>query len=658
MEFRSITLSLLIIFVHFLSVSNSKSIVKSLPGFHGDLPFTFETGYVGVGNNDEIQFFYYFVESQRDPLHDPVLLYLTGGPGTSGLFPLLYQIGPLSISDESSKGNEANVIFLDLPAGVGFSYATTYEASSSSDSLVSLHSYQFLMKVYKGNERGNKPQVNIKGYSIVSPLTDRFIDFNSRLEFQHRLALISDEIYESTKQTCRGNYVYIDPSNALCSHDLERVDECTSGINYSNVLEPMCDDVNPAPACPAATKIVLDSWANDKDVQKALHVRQGTIEIWEKTNETIHYTLGKNDTASYSYDIFSTIDHHKQLTTRNCQVLIISGDHDMTFPYVGTEQWIASLNVPVESPWKPWFVGSQVSGYKIKYAKKGYSLTYATIKGAGHAVALNRPTEALAIVDGGQDKDVAEQNDDDDVSDIFPREESYHSNFSSDDEVLNDEGETYLKTNKSPIMKVNSKFVNVVQFRRALNHDAIKNESEYLIEKSEPTRFMTRCANLQCKWEIHAYSIEDGITFKLSKWIMKHYNVDLPYQKVFRGKEQAYTNIHGERLWNSIQNGPYVGPMIPGPDGAVNINGTVKQILEPLSKMTEVDACKNAKDIWERIKMLMFSSDGTSHVRHSRLMDEFEKFVAKEGESLEYVYERLTTLVNIMDHNNVCPISV
>ncbi|GKD57911.1 hypothetical protein Tco_1291298, partial [Tanacetum coccineum] len=41
-----------------------------------------------------------------------------------------------------------------------------------------------------------------------------------------------------------------------------------------------------------------------------------------------------------------------------------------------------------------------------------------------------------------------------------------------------------------------------------------------------------------------------------------------------------------------------------------------------------------------------------------RLMDEFEKFVAKEGESLESVYERLTTLVNIMDCNNVRPILV
>nr|GEY77249.1 hypothetical protein [Tanacetum cinerariifolium] len=62
--------------------------------------------------------------------------------------------------------------------------------------------------------------------------------------------------------------------------------------------------------------------------------------------------------------------------------------------------------------------------------------------------------------------------------------------------------------------------------------------------------------------------------------------------------------------------------------------------------------------MWERIKRLMYGSDVTNHVRHSRLMDEFDKFAAKEGESLESVYERLTTLVNIMDRNNVRPIPV
>nr|GEV75614.1 hypothetical protein [Tanacetum cinerariifolium] len=140
-----------------------------------------------------------------------------------------------------------------------------------------------------------------------------------------------------------------------------------------------------------------------------------------------------------------------------------------------------------------------------------------------------------------------------------------------------------------------------------------------------------------------------------------------------------------ERMWNSIQNGPYVRPTILDPNGVVNINDTVKQILESLSKMTEgnkkkyitdvkvmnyllqvipndiynsVDACKNAKEMWERIKRLMFGFEVTSHVRHTLLMHEFDKFAAKEGESLESVYEILTTLVNIMDHNIVRPISV
>nr|GEZ73873.1 hypothetical protein [Tanacetum cinerariifolium]GEZ73909.1 hypothetical protein [Tanacetum cinerariifolium] len=39
-------------------------------------------------------------------------------------------------------------------------------------------------------------------------------------------------------------------------------------------------------------------------------------------------------------------------------------------------------------------------------------------------------------------------------------------------------------------------------------------------------------------------------------------------------------------------------------------------------------------------------------------MDEFDKFAAKEGESLDSVHERLTTLVNFMDRNNVRPIPV
>lgn len=162
-----------------------------------------------------------------------------------------------------------------------------------------------------------------KGCLIVSPVAHKFIDFNSRFEYAHRLALISDVIYESTKETCRGNYIYNDPSNNRCSDNLQQVDECTNGINLSNILEPLCDAENPEPTCREAGNVLIDVWANDKDVQKALHVREGTIETWEMTNETIHFYLYKNDTICYSYDIFSSIIYYKQLTTKSCRVLIL-----------------------------------------------------------------------------------------------------------------------------------------------------------------------------------------------------------------------------------------------------------------------------------------------------------------------------------------------
>ncbi|GJZ11492.1 retrovirus-related pol polyprotein from transposon TNT 1-94 [Tanacetum coccineum] len=54
----------------------------------------------------------------------------------------------------------------------------------------------------------------------------------------------------------------------------------------------------------------------------------------------------------------------------------------------------------------------------------------------------------------------------------------------------------------------------------------------------------------------------------------------------------------------------------------------------------------------------MYGSKIANDVKHSRFMDEFDKFMAKEGESLESMYERLTTLVNIIDRNGVRPTHV
>ncbi|GJX93452.1 hypothetical protein Tco_0348038 [Tanacetum coccineum] len=62
--------------------------------------------------------------------------------------------------------------------------------------------------------------------------------------------------------------------------------------------------------------------------------------------------------------------------------------------------------------------------------------------------------------------------------------------------------------------------------------------------------------------------------------------------------------------------------------------------------------------MWEMIRRLMHGSEKTKQQRHSRLVDEFDKFVMVEGESLSSVYERLTTLVNVMDRNEIRPLPI
>jgi serine carboxypeptidase-like clade 1 len=49
--------------------------------------------YVGVGDSNHSQLFYYFVESQRSPSEDPFMLWLTGGPGCSVLSAFFYESG-------------------------------------------------------------------------------------------------------------------------------------------------------------------------------------------------------------------------------------------------------------------------------------------------------------------------------------------------------------------------------------------------------------------------------------------------------------------------------------------------------------------------------------------------------------------------------------
>ncbi|XP_048329974.2 serine carboxypeptidase-like 17 [Ziziphus jujuba] len=443
------------------------NIIKTLPGFPGDLPFKLETGYVGVDELEKIQLFYYFIESETSPENDPLVLWHTGGPGCSVLTALLYEIGPLSIDYEKSSWNSttlklnpyswtkvANIIFIDAPVGTGFSYATSWEAYNNSDTISAATNYNFLRKWFKthpeflknplyiggdsysgiivpivvheitnGNEVGVKPAMNLKGYILGNPLTSEHDDANSRVEFSHRRALISDRLYQSIKTNCKGEYVKRDPSNVLCANDYEDLCKCLENLKAVNILENICTSLsssNPTELmqwdlssqtedslnflrlvsrppyrpqnCREDNYVYGYNWANDQTVQNALLIRKGTVKEWLRCNGTLKR-------ISYAMETPSAFPYHRSYVDKGYQVIVYSGDQDLVVPYLSSQAWIEALNVTIVNDWRPWFVDRQVAGYTVQYANKKHHVTFATVKGAGHTAPEYNPKECFAMID-------------------------------------------------------------------------------------------------------------------------------------------------------------------------------------------------------------------------------------------------------------------
>ncbi|KAL0691294.1 hypothetical protein Bca4012_090973 [Brassica carinata] len=310
---KSLLLKLLVVLIQ--NHADGGSIVRYLPGFEGPLPFQLETGYIGVGEGEEDQLFYYFIKSERNPEEDPLLVWLAGGPGCS-----------------SFSGLVANIIYLDQPVGTGFSYSRNQLSDTPSDTEAAKRVNEFLRK----------------GYLLGNPLTDSVLDGNARIPFAHGKALISDELYDSMKRSCGGNYFNVFPLNTEC---LKLVEEFKQTYRYS----------------------LSEYWANNESVRRALKVVKGTTGKWKRCDYNMRCP----------HDIISSIPYHVNNSIKGYRSLIFSGDHDMTIPYVATQAWIRSLNYSITEKWRPWMILDKVAGYTKTYANK---MTFATVKGGGHTL--------------------------------------------------------------------------------------------------------------------------------------------------------------------------------------------------------------------------------------------------------------------------------
>ncbi|KFK44961.1 hypothetical protein AALP_AA1G326100 [Arabis alpina] len=364
----------------------------------------------------------------NNPEEDPLLIWLSGGPFCTAFSALAFEIGPLSFKTEGYNGGlpslvstsyswtkEASIIFLDQPVGVGYSYSTTPLSEKPSDTGEVKQTYEFLQKwlveypefasnplyfggdsyagvvvpaivqhISIGNEHGYKPLINLKGYVLGNPGTDSESDSNYRIPYAHGMGLISDELYESLKRRCKGEYLQIDPTNTQCLKLMEYYNKCVSRINEKFILTQLCDFASPNPFskehngrrdlkevvhsnlslpsfsdCYTYRYLLATNWANDEDVRRALHVVKGSIGKW---------VMCGNDLA-YENNIKSSVPYHRNNSIKG------------------------SLNYSIIDEWRPWLVKNQVMGYTRTYAN---NMTFATIKGGGHTVEY-KPEESFMM---------------------------------------------------------------------------------------------------------------------------------------------------------------------------------------------------------------------------------------------------------------------
>jgi carboxypeptidase C (cathepsin A) len=106
--------------------------VLALPGWTGALPSKQYSGYLNASDTSHLH--YWLVESEANPATDPLVLWFNGGPGCSSLDGFFYEHGPFEIDGPDYKTlslreyrwtANANVLYIEAPVGVGFSYSDT-----------------------------------------------------------------------------------------------------------------------------------------------------------------------------------------------------------------------------------------------------------------------------------------------------------------------------------------------------------------------------------------------------------------------------------------------------------------------------------------------------------------------------------------------------
>ncbi|XP_066316317.1 serine carboxypeptidase-like 26 [Miscanthus floridulus] len=424
--------------------------VAFLPGQPRSPPVSQFAGYVTVNEHNGRALFYWFFEAQTSPAHKPLLLWLNGGPGCSSVgYGAASELGPLLVNGNGTGlefnkfawTREANLLFLESPVGVGFSYSnTTSDQDNIDDGFVAEDSYSFLVNwfrrfpqykshdfyisgesyaghyvpqlaemVYERNKHLEANQrINLKGFIVGNAETDAYYDYKGLLEFAWSHSVISDQLYKHVKSVCTFRTIFL---TGECAHAMSLVYTQYDKIDIYNVYAPKCNTDESALSSSSKNTVEktakkfkrlrmfsgydpcysthIEDYFNRIYVQKSLHAN---VSGWIKDRR---WSICSDSVFDNYYDtIFTVRPIYSKLVKTGIRVWVYSGDMDGRVPVIGSRYWVEALGLPVKSQWQPWYLNNQVAGRFVEYE----GLTLLTVRGGGHDVPQDKPAEALVLI--------------------------------------------------------------------------------------------------------------------------------------------------------------------------------------------------------------------------------------------------------------------
>jgi hypothetical protein len=128
--------------------------ILSLPGWDGSLPSKQYSGYLDASSGSKMH--YWLVESENDPATSPTVLWFNGGPGCSSLDGFIYEHGPFVVSSDAQTltlreyrwNLLVNMLYIEAPVGVGFSYSETGDYKCDDDR-TALENYEAVQSFFE-----------------------------------------------------------------------------------------------------------------------------------------------------------------------------------------------------------------------------------------------------------------------------------------------------------------------------------------------------------------------------------------------------------------------------------------------------------------------------------------------------------------------------